>query len=51
MPDEEKGALLAAGVNRIFGPGAARDEIVDFVAALGRQSRSDRIDEFSEATP
>lgn len=46
--DEEKGALLAAGVSRIFGPGAARDEIVDFVAALGRQSRSDRIDEFSE---
>ena len=48
VPDEEKGALLAAGVSRIFGPGAARDEIVDFVAALGRQSRSDRIDEFSE---
>lgn len=48
VPDEEKGALLAAGVSRIFGPGATRDEIVDFVAALGRQSRSDRIDEFSE---
>lgn len=48
VPDEEKGALLAAGVSRIFGPGAARDEIVDFVAALGRQSRSDRIDDFSE---
>ena len=48
VPDEEKGALLAAGVSQIFGPGAARDEIVDFVAALGRQSRSDRIDEFSE---
>ncbi|WP_298281654.1 cobalamin-dependent protein [uncultured Bradyrhizobium sp.] len=51
VPDEEKDALLAAGVSRIFGPGAARDEIVDFVAALGRQSRSDRIDEFSEANP
>jgi methylmalonyl-CoA mutase C-terminal domain/subunit len=48
VPDEEKDALLSAGVSRIFGPGAARDEIVDFVAALGRQSRSDRIDEFSE---
>ena len=51
VPDEEMGALLAAGVSRIFGPGAARDEIVEFVAALGRQSRSDRIDEFSEANP
>ena len=51
VPDEEMGALLAAGVSRIFGPGAARDEIVDFVATLGRQSRSDRIDEFLEANP
>jgi pivalyl-CoA mutase small subunit len=51
VPDEEKGALLAAGVSRIFGPGAARDEIVDFVAALGRQSRSVRVDEISEANP
>ena len=51
VPDEEKGALLAAGVSRIFGPGAARDEIVDFVATLGRQSRSTRVDEISEANP
>lgn len=51
VPDEEKGALLAAGVSRIFGPGAPRDEIVDFVAALGRQSRLDRVDEFSEVDP
>ncbi|SRR5579871_1553706 len=51
VPDEEKGALLAAGVSRIFGPGAARDEIVDFVTSLGRQSRSGRIDEFSEVIP
>jgi methylmalonyl-CoA mutase C-terminal domain/subunit len=51
VPNKEKGALLAAGVSRIFGPGAARDEIVDAVAALGRQSRSQRIDEFSEANP
>jgi len=51
VPDEEKGALLAAGVSRVFGPGAARDEIVDFVDALGRQSRDARIDEFSETNP
>jgi methylmalonyl-CoA mutase C-terminal domain/subunit len=49
VPNEEEGALLAAGVSRIFGPGAGRDEIVDFVTALGQQSRSCRIDEFSEA--
>lgn len=51
VPDEEKGALLVAGVSRIFGPGAARDEIVDFVAALGLQALSDRSDELSEANP
>jgi methylmalonyl-CoA mutase C-terminal domain/subunit len=51
VPDEEKGALLAAGVSRVFGPGAAREEIVDFVAELGRQSRAARIDEFSETEP
>lgn len=51
VPDEEKTALLAAGVSRIFGPGSAREEIVDCVTALGRQSRAARSDEFSEATP
>jgi methylmalonyl-CoA mutase, C-terminal domain len=51
VPDEEKGALLAAGVSRVFGPGAAREEIVDFVTELGRQSRAARIDEFSETEP
>ncbi len=48
VPDEEKDALLAAGVSRIFGPGSARDEIVGFVTSAARQSRLDRIDEFSE---
>jgi methylmalonyl-CoA mutase C-terminal domain/subunit len=51
VPDEEKGALLAAGVSRVFGPGAAREEIVDFVTELGQQSRAARIDEFSETEP
>lgn len=51
VPDEEKGVLLAAGVSRILGPGTARDDIVGVVASAGRQSRLDRIDEFSEGNP
>lgn len=51
VPDEEKAALLAAGVSRIFGPGSAREEIVDCVTALGQQSRATRNDAFSEAAP
>ena len=50
VPDEEKAALLTAGVSRIFGPGSARGEIVEFVTSLGQQSRLERIDEFSEVT-
>jgi len=50
VPDEEKAALLTAGVSRVFGPGSARDEIVEFVTSLGQQSRLERIDEFSEVT-
>lgn len=49
VPDEEKPALVDAGVSRIFGPGSGRDDIVECVSALGEQSRSQRIDEFSEA--
>lgn len=50
VPDEEKAALLTAGVSRVFGPGSARDEIVEFVTSLGQQSRLERIDEFTEVT-
>ena len=50
VPDEEKAVLLTAGVSRIFGPGSARDEIVEFVTSLGQQSRLERIDEFTEVT-
>ncbi|MFN4208025.1 MAG: cobalamin B12-binding domain-containing protein [Agrobacterium albertimagni] len=49
VPDEEKDALYAVGVSRIFGPGSSRDEIVEFVNSAGRASRSDRANEFSEA--
>jgi methylmalonyl-CoA mutase C-terminal domain/subunit len=48
VPDEEKPALVSAGVSRIFGPGSSRDEIVEAVASLGKQSRVERMDEFSE---
>jgi len=48
VPDEEKPALVSAGVSRIFGPGSSRDEIVEAVASLGKQSRAERMDEFSE---
>lgn len=50
VPDEEQALLLTSGVSRIFGPGSARDEIVEFVISLGRQSRLARVDEFAEAT-
>lgn len=50
VPEEEKAVLFSAGVSRIFGPGAAREDIVECAFALGRQSRSERIDEFSEVT-
>ena len=42
--------MLTAGVSRVFGPGSARDEIVEFVTSLGQQSRLERIDEFTEVT-
>lgn len=51
VPDEEKTALIDAGVSNVFGPGAARDEIVACVTALGQDARHARINEFSEANP
>ena len=35
VPDSEHAALSRAGVAEIFGPGAAREEIVDCVSQLG----------------
>lgn len=42
VPDDERQALLQAGVSGIFGPGASRDEIVGHVAAMASVARRDR---------
>lgn len=51
VPEAEQPALAAAGVSRVFGPGAAREEIVECVTALGQKSRAERVDDHSEANP
>lgn len=51
VPEAEQPALAAAGVDRVFGPGAAREEIVECVTALGQKSRAERVDDHSEANP
>ena len=38
VPEDERAALLEAGVSAIFGPGSARDEIIEHVASARRQS-------------
>lgn len=42
VPDNERPCLLDAGVDQIFGPGAARDEIVARVFELVAHTRSAR---------
>lgn len=49
VPDDERPALLQAGVSAIFGPGAARDEIVDHVAMIVAKSRQTRDAELWES--
>lgn len=39
IPEQERGALLAAGVRAIFGPGATRDEIVERARELAIAAR------------
>ena len=39
VPEDERPALIAAGVSAIFGPGAARDEIIAHVANLAAKVR------------
>jgi len=42
VPDDEKPALLQAGVSGIFGPGSARDDIIVHVAAVAGKARDMR---------
>ena len=39
VPDQDEARLLAAGVSRVFHPGAARDDIVASVADLAQDAR------------
>ena len=45
VPESERGELIEAGVERIFGPGSLREEIVDCVADLARQSQEYKLNE------
>ena len=48
VPLGEQGALLGAGVSRIFGPGSSRGDIVANVAEFARRARSRRGDDSPE---
>ncbi len=39
VPEDERAALLEAGVSAIFGPGSARDEIIEHVASVAAKVR------------
>ena len=39
VPEDERPALIQAGVSAILGPGSSRDEIIDHVAALAAKVR------------
>ena len=48
IPEDERPALLQAGVSAIFGPGSARDDIIEDVGALAVKARKKRNAELSE---
>ncbi len=50
VPDDERPPLLSAGVDRVFGPGSSRDDIVACVAALARRARQQRTQRQREAS-
>jgi methylmalonyl-CoA mutase C-terminal domain/subunit len=48
VPDDERPALLQAGVSAIFGPGSARDDIIEHVATLAAKVREQKHAAFRE---
>jgi len=40
VPEDERPALIESGVSAIFGPGSARDHIIDHVATLAAEVRA-----------
>jgi methylmalonyl-CoA mutase, C-terminal domain len=51
VPEDERPALLSAGVSAIFGPGTSRDTIIEHVAAIAANSRRARDAALSEVIP
>jgi len=48
IPEDERPALIQAGVSAIFGPGTARDDIIVHVGALAVKARERRNAELTE---
>jgi len=48
IPEDERPALMQAGVSAIFGPGSARDDIIKHVGALAVTAREKRNAELRE---
>ena len=48
VPEDERPALIAAGVSAIFGPGSSRDEIIEHVARLAAKVRETKNAELRE---
>ncbi len=48
VPEDERPALIAAGVSAIFGPGSSRDEIIEHAAALAAKVRETKNAELRE---
>jgi len=43
VPDNDEADLVAAGVSKVFHPGASRDEIVDIIRDLAEAARNESI--------
>ena len=48
VPEDERPALIAAGVSAIFGPGSSRDDIIEHVATLAAKVRETKNAELRE---